>query len=171
SASRWTAPAWQNWGRTSAWWGQPYRRRLATARCGIPHGSAEYDINIKLDAFDRNALSDIANLTLMNKRASSSTHPGLPPSGNTRPGRVERLNRIPSVTVKSKVLGQSSGTVGAALQQWVTKTRRLPALKSITKETFAANRVLWQLGTAFLVVVHFVHLIWWRCTTLTCIPL
>jgi len=124
-------------------------------------GGKEYDINIKLDAFDRNAPSDIANLTLMNNKGKLiRLNQFAAIRETTGPARLERLNRIPSVTVKSKVLGQSSGTVGAALQQWVAENPPPSGTKiNYEGDLRRQSESFGSLGTAFLVSFIFVYLI------------
>lgn len=91
----------------------------------------EYDINLKFDAFDRNDASDIADITLMNNRGKLvKLNQFANIEQTTGPARLERLNRIPAVTVKSKVLGKPSGTIGAEIKQWIADNPPLPVRSS-----------------------------------------
>ncbi len=79
-------------------------------------GSKEYDINIKMDNFNRNSVDDIANLQLLNNQGQLirlSQFANVEQS--TGPNQLERLNRQPSVIIKSKVLGRTSGEIGAEI--------------------------------------------------------
>lgn len=121
----------------------------------------EYDINIKFDEFDRNSVSDIATLTLVNSRRKLirlSQFASI--NESVGPARLERLNRIPAVTVKSKTLGKSSGSIGTEIQNWIDEN---PPSNGTTitydgdlrrqAESFSS------LGIAFLVSFIFVYLI------------
>ena len=121
----------------------------------------EYDINLKFDAFDRNDASDIADITLMNNRGKLvKLNQFANIEQTTGPARLERLNRIPAVTVQSKVLGKPSGTIGAEIKQWIADNPP-PSGTVITydgdlrrqSESFAS------LGTAFIVSFIFVYLV------------
>lgn len=121
----------------------------------------EYDINIRFDAFDRNDVADIAGITLMNNRGKLvKLEQFADIEQTTGPARLERLNRMPAVTVSSKVLGKPSGTIGAEIQRWIADNPP-PAGTVITydgdlrrqSESFAS------LGTAFIVSFIFVYLV------------
>lgn len=77
-------------------------------------GSKEYDINIKMDGFNRNSLDDISNLNVMNNQGRIiKLDQFATVEQTTGPNQLERLNRQPSVLIKSKVLGRPSGDIGA----------------------------------------------------------
>jgi HAE1 family hydrophobic/amphiphilic exporter-1 len=82
----------------------------------------DQDINIILDAFDRKSVSDIEQLTVMNKKGQTipfkqfveiEQKPG--------PAMLERTNRARSVTLKSQVNGRPAGSAGGELQQELNK--------------------------------------------------
>ncbi len=80
-------------------------------------GNFEYDINIRVDNFDRTQPSDVEKLTFFNKRGElielkqfADVKYGLGPSV------LERTDRISSITVKSNVVGRPSGTVGQEIK-------------------------------------------------------
>jgi HAE1 family hydrophobic/amphiphilic exporter-1 len=81
-------------------------------------GDKDYDINVKLDQFDRNRVEDIGSLTVLNKSGQlvevSSFANILQSQG---PNKLERYNRVPSITVKSSVFGRPMGTVGAEVKK------------------------------------------------------
>lgn len=73
-------------------------------------GTNEYDINVRLDEFDRNNPADVEDLTFVNKNDELIT---LTQFAELRqgsgPSMLERKNRRTSVTIKSNVLGTTSG--------------------------------------------------------------
>lgn len=75
-------------------------------------GLNEYDINIKLDDFDRQNVEDVKNLTFINAAGQqiklSQFATVVQGSG---PSVLERKDRRTSVTVKSNVLGITSGII------------------------------------------------------------
>ena len=87
----------------------------------------DYDINIILDAFDRQSVNDIEKLTVLNKKGQTipfkqfvhiEEKPG--------PALRERTNRASSVTLKSQVIGRPAGSVGSELRQQLEEIN-LPA--------------------------------------------
>ncbi|WP_203558438.1 efflux RND transporter permease subunit [Bacteroides sp. 519] len=73
----------------------------------------EYDINIRLDRFDRKSKSDIENLTIINNDGAEIKLKQIASiSESESPSRLERYNRISSVTISSMVVGRPSGDVG-----------------------------------------------------------
>ncbi len=81
-------------------------------------GDNEYDINIRLDAFDRNNPSDIEEVSFTNqsgeliqlKQFASIVQ-------SSGPSMLERKDRRTSVTIKSNVLGITSGTLAANIEE------------------------------------------------------
>jgi hydrophobic/amphiphilic exporter-1 (mainly G- bacteria), HAE1 family len=75
-------------------------------------GTSEYDINVKLDDFDRKNVEDIKNLTFLNPSSDqirlSQFATVVQGSG---PSVLERKDRRTSVTIKSNILGITSGIV------------------------------------------------------------
>jgi hydrophobic/amphiphilic exporter-1 (mainly G- bacteria), HAE1 family len=80
-------------------------------------GNYEYDINVQLDAFDRKSRSDLEDLTFMNSKGQIiALQQFAEIKQGIGPGRLERNNRLPSVTIRSGVLGRPSGSIGADIQ-------------------------------------------------------
>lgn len=81
-------------------------------------GENEYDINIQLDEFDRQSADDIANLSLMNNKGQQvrlgQFAEIIEGSG---PSKLERRDKVPTVTVSSQVIGRPVGTVGAEITE------------------------------------------------------
>jgi hydrophobic/amphiphilic exporter-1 (mainly G- bacteria), HAE1 family len=80
-------------------------------------GGKEYDVNVRMDEFNRKSIVDIANLTILNREGQlirlSQFAAVLPTTG---PNQLQRRNRLPSVTITSKVLGRPSGDVGTDIR-------------------------------------------------------
>lgn len=81
-------------------------------------GTDEYDINVKLDDFDRENVTDVEELTFINSAGHliklSQFATVVQGSG---PSILERKDRRTSVTVKSNVLGITSGILTESIQQ------------------------------------------------------
>jgi HAE1 family hydrophobic/amphiphilic exporter-1 len=81
-------------------------------------GTSEYDINIKLDDFDRRSVQDVQDLTFLNTQGKliklSQFATVLQGSG---PSVLERKDRRTSVTVKSNVLGITSGILADNIEK------------------------------------------------------
>ncbi len=78
----------------------------------------EYDILVQLDAFDRQNMADIRDLTFLNNQGElirlqqfASVRQAVGPS------RLERRDKITSVVVESQVVGRPTGTVGTEIQE------------------------------------------------------
>ncbi|QDH78868.1 efflux RND transporter permease subunit [Echinicola soli] len=85
-------------------------------------GDYEYDINIRMDEFDRKSVTDIENLAFVNTRGQTvllkQFASAIPSEG---PSELNRQDRITSVTVQSQVSGRPTGTVGAEIQERIAK--------------------------------------------------
>lgn len=72
----------------------------------------EYDINIRADRAYRQQTADVQNLTFVNNRGASIRLDQFADINlSTGPNKLERYNRNSSVTIRSQVLGTTSGTV------------------------------------------------------------
>ncbi|MGF1637308.1 MAG: efflux RND transporter permease subunit [Cyclobacteriaceae bacterium] len=81
-------------------------------------GEYEYDINIRLDEFDRKSTADIENITFSNNFGEIiSLKQFATVQFSEGPSQLERKNRISSVTIESQVMGRPTGTVGSEIQQ------------------------------------------------------
>jgi HAE1 family hydrophobic/amphiphilic exporter-1 len=85
-------------------------------------GTNEYDINVRLDEFDRNNADDVEDITFVNN--SGQLIP-LTQFADIRqssgPSMLERKNRRTSVTIKSNVLGITSGVLATNIDQALLK--------------------------------------------------
>lgn len=81
-------------------------------------GEYDYDINVQLDQFDRKNAEDIRSLSLLNNKGEVvKLGQFATVNETTGPAKLERLDRIASVTVNAQVLGRPVGTVGAEVQK------------------------------------------------------
>jgi HAE1 family hydrophobic/amphiphilic exporter-1 len=85
-------------------------------------GGTDYDINVKFDQFDRQKVDDIGSITFINSKGNiielrqfADVYQSLGPN------KLERYNRISSLTVKSEVYGRPVGTVGEEIKQLVAQ--------------------------------------------------
>ena len=85
-------------------------------------GDKEYDINLRFNQSDRKSIEDINSLTFMNNQGKiielqdfATIYQAL------GPGKLERYNRISSLTVKASVTGRPVGTVGEEIKQLVSE--------------------------------------------------
>lgn len=86
-------------------------------------GEFDYDINIKLDDFDRKSIDDIRSLSLVNNKGQLIRLDQFADvEESTGPSRLERKDRITSVSVQSQVVGRPSGTVTTEIQQQLATT-------------------------------------------------
>lgn len=124
-------------------------------------GEYDYDIRVQLDAFDRRSAKDIEALNFSNndkKLIKLSQFATVAPS--TGPARLERKDKITSLTIQSMVVGRAEGTVGEEIQTVVGAIVK-PAGVDVTfggnleqqAESFAS------LGMALLTSILLVYLI------------
>jgi HAE1 family hydrophobic/amphiphilic exporter-1 len=87
-------------------------------------GDFEYNINIRLDAFDRRSITDVENLSFLNNYGQSvklaqfadiSEHFGT--------AQVERFGRISSVVLESQAIGRAVGDIGKDILSLLDKTK------------------------------------------------
>ena len=77
-------------------------------------GNYEYDINIRADRIYRQQTGNVEGLTFVNSRGESIRLDQFADINlSTGPNKLERYNRNSSVTIRSQVLGTTSGTVSS----------------------------------------------------------
>ena len=124
-------------------------------------GAFEYDINILLDDFDRKSLNDVAQLTFMNTRGEEIRLEQFATiTQTTGPSKLERKDRVSSVTVNSQVIGRPTGTIGEEIKARLAENPPPPGVTiaydgelKFQAEGFGA------LGIAFGAAILFVYLI------------
>jgi HAE1 family hydrophobic/amphiphilic exporter-1 len=124
-------------------------------------GNTEYDIQIRLDAFDRNNEEDVKNLLFVNQRGEQiklSQFSSI--SSATGPSLLERKDRIPSLIVSSKILGRQSGDIGVDIQKKIADNPPPAGIFiSYDGDLKAQSESFGSLGLAFGASILFVYLI------------
>ena len=124
-------------------------------------GLNEYDINIRLDAFDRNNLTDVSGFILQNNKNQKITLSQFATvTQSSGPSMVERNNRQTSVTVKANVLGVTSGKLAQNIKAEIEKAN-FPDNVEIkwTGEVAQQGDSFTSLGLALLAAVILVYLV------------
>ncbi len=82
----------------------------------------DYDINIKYDDFNKKNMDDISNFFFINNKGQIIRFDQFASITRTLGAtKLERKNRIPSVTVSSQVLGVSSGVVSSQMEEYIAQ--------------------------------------------------
>ena len=124
-------------------------------------GDDDYDIKIALDRFDRSKISDIQDLTFVNKSGQSiQLQQFASVYQTTGPTKLMRNNRIPAVTVFSQVVGRPSGSIGQDIKNALAKTT-LPKAIDIAYWGDLKNQSdsFGSLGIALLAAIIFVYMV------------
>lgn len=124
-------------------------------------GDFEYDINVRLDAFNRRSISDVENLTFINnygqtvklKQFAAITE-------ETGTSRLERYGRISSVMLESQVLGRTAGEVGNDVIALLEKTDFPEGVTYVPEGDLKYQAdAFGSLGTALLIAIVLAYLI------------
>lgn len=86
-------------------------------------GAYEYDINVRLDAFNRRSVSDVENLTFLNNSGQTvklKQFAGITEESGTP--KLERFGRISSIILESQAQGRAVGDIGNDLFALFNKT-------------------------------------------------
>lgn len=121
----------------------------------------DYDINIKLDKFDRRNKTDIGKLTFPNNQGQLiKLNQFADIVEGSGPSQLERQRRVPSVTVNAQVIGRPVGTVGEEIQANMANIE-IPAGVSVAYEGSLKNQseAFGTLGFALIAAIIFVYLI------------
>ena len=123
-------------------------------------GEYEYDINIKADAVCRDDMDDVLNLTFINSRGELVTLGQFARvSAGAGPGRLERYNRNPSVTLSANVAGISPGAAsGQFLRATGDRARNMGVQLSTMGNMKSMSESMGVLGLALLLSVVLMYL-------------
>lgn len=121
-------------------------------------GANEYDINVRLDAFDRTNPTDVENITFSNnagKLVPLTQFATLKQSSG--PSMLERKDRRSSVTIKSNVLGVTSGTLAKSINESLIENPLPKSVETkwtgdIDRQADSFNALGMALATALLLV-------------------
>ena len=87
-------------------------------------GDYKYDINIRLDEFNRRSIQDVENLGVVNNRGEVvklGQFSQIKEQNST--SKLERYNRISSVKLEAQALGRSSGVIGEDIVKLLNETK------------------------------------------------
>lgn len=124
-------------------------------------GQYDYDITVKLDAFHRESVMQLEQLSFVNGLGQNIRLDQFARvSRAIGPAKLERKDRMSSVSVSSEVVGRPQGTVGKEIQALVQKDP-LPAGISISYEGNMKQQAdaFGSMGLALLASIVFVYLI------------
>ncbi len=124
-------------------------------------GQYEYDINVSLDRFNRASIDDVGNLTFVNNKGELiklKQFAGV--SQELGAAKLERRDRLASITVNAQVVGRPIGSVGTDIRNGM-KTKQLPEGVSIRYAGSLEQQsdAFGSLGIALVIAIVFVYLI------------
>lgn len=124
-------------------------------------GIYEYDIKVSLDKFNRSGVEDVSNLTFVNSKGNLITlNQFATVTQELGASKLERRDRVSSITVNSQVVGRPVGTVGADIKAAMEK-RKLPEGVAIQYggQLEQQSDAFGSLGIAMGIAIIFVYLI------------
>lgn len=127
----------------------------------ITQGQYEYDIAVKLDAFDRQSIDELKKISFVNASGQMIRLDQFAAIERTiGPAKLERKDRMSSVTVSTEVVGRPQGTVGEEIKKLVEKDP-LPAGMTISYEGNMKQQAeaFGSMGLALMASIVFVYLI------------
>ena len=127
----------------------------------LTQGQYDYDITVKLDAFNRQSVDELSQLSFVNAAGQTIRLDQFAAIERTiGPAKLERKDRISSVTVSCEVVGRPQGTVGAEIKALVDKDP-LPEGMTISYEGNMKQQAdaFGSMGMALIASIIFVYLI------------
>lgn len=127
----------------------------------LTQGQYDYDITVKLDAFNRQSAEELQQLSFVNTAGQTiKLNQFAVVERSIGPAKLERKDRISSVTVSCEVVGRPQGTVGAEIKALVDKDP-LPAGISVAYEGNMKQQAdaFGSMGYALVASIIFVYLI------------
>ena len=127
----------------------------------LTQGQYDYDITVKLDAFNRQSVDELKQLSFVNAAGQTIRLEQFAAIERTiGPAKLERKDRISSVTVSCEVVGRPQGTVGEEIKALVEKDP-LPAGITISYEGNMKQQAdaFGSMGMALIASIIFVYLI------------
>ncbi|GAB1473186.1 hypothetical protein MASR2M69_06270 [Bacteroidota bacterium] len=105
-------------------------------------GEFEYDINVRLDAFNRQSLSDVENLTFVNNFGQTVKLKQIADiSEQDGTTKLERYGRISSIVLEGQALGRTVGDIGKISSPFLT-TQSFPKESPICRRLTLNIRVM-----------------------------
>ncbi len=127
----------------------------------LTQGQYDYDITVKLDAFNRESIDELRQLAFVNAAGQTIRLQQFANIERTiGPAKLERKDRISSVTISCEVVGRPQGTVGEEIKKLVEKDP-LPAGMTISYEGNMKQQAeaFGSMGMALIASIIFVYLI------------
>lgn len=127
----------------------------------LTEGQYDYDIAVKLDAFNRQSVGELQQLAFVNNAGQIIRLGQFASIERTiGPAKLERKDRMSSVTVSCEVVGRPQGTVGEEIKALVNKDP-LPAGITISYEGNMKQQAdaFGSMGYALIASIIFVYLI------------
>jgi HAE1 family hydrophobic/amphiphilic exporter-1 len=127
----------------------------------LSQGQYDYDITVKMDEFNRQSVNELQQLSFANNAGEMIRLEQFAEiERSIGPARLERKDRMSSVTVSCEVVGRPQGTVGAEIKALVEKD---PLPQGITVE-YEGNmkqqaEAFGSMGMALIASIIFVYLI------------
>jgi HAE1 family hydrophobic/amphiphilic exporter-1 len=118
----------------------------------------DYDIDVKLDQFDRKKVDDIGSITFKNSKGEIielSQFANI--SQSLGPNKLERYNRISSLTINTQVFGRPVGTVGDEIKRLIAQniqsnTVTINYIGQMQRQSEAFGSLFFALAAAILLV-------------------
>lgn len=124
-------------------------------------GDYEYDINVRLDAFDRKSIADVENLTIMNNIGQTVKLKQFAEiAEQTGTSKLERYGRISSVMLESQALGRAMGEIGNDIFKLLDNTKFPKGVTYLPESDLKfQSDAFGSLGAALLIAIVLVYLI------------
>ncbi len=124
-------------------------------------GDYEYDINIRLDAFDRKSVSDVNNLTFLNNSGQTVKLKQFAHiTEQTGTSKLERYGRISSIILESQALGRAAGDIGNDIFALLDNTDFPEGVSYLPEGDLKyQGDAFGSLGAALLIAIVLVYLI------------
>ena len=127
----------------------------------LSQGQYDYDIDVRLDAFNRQSVTELQQLSFVNNAGQNIRLDQFATIERTiGPAKLERKDRISSVTVSCEVVGRPQGTVGQEIRKLIEKDQ-LPQGLTISYEgnMKLQKDAFGSMGLALIASIIFVYLI------------
>jgi HAE1 family hydrophobic/amphiphilic exporter-1 len=118
----------------------------------------DYNIDVKLDQFDRKKIDDIGSITFKNSKGEIlELRQFANISQSLGPNKLERYNRISSITINAQVFGRPVGTVGDDIKKLIAQnihsnTVTIDYIGQLQQQSEAFGSLFFALAAAILLV-------------------
>ncbi|BDD11951.1 multidrug ABC transporter (plasmid) [Fulvitalea axinellae] len=121
----------------------------------------EYDINIRLDAFDRKNIEDVSNLKIVNREGTAIYLSQIAEiTRGSGPTKLERTDRASSISIKAQGIGRPTGDMGKEI---ISKVESIDIPSSVSVDyggdIAQQEEGFGDLGIALLASIILVYLI------------